>query len=125
MPESGGTAGEGNVGLPGIERALIPPEKIRDYLLADFHPVGRAKAAVFRSLGYGREHGQRLEMDIRTLAARSILVGTSVSPMGQKVVMTGTLTGPTGASRRVRTVWILLGGDDFPRFVTAFPETQR
>lgn len=113
------------MGLPGIERAHIPPEKIRDYLLADFHPVGSAKAAVFRSLGYAREDWQRLETDIRALAASAVLIGTSVSPMGQKFVVSGTLTGPSGSSRRVRTVWIVLVGDDFPCFVTAFPEIQR
>jgi hypothetical protein len=33
--------------LPNGDRALIEPEKVRDYLLSTTHPVGRFKAAYF------------------------------------------------------------------------------
>jgi hypothetical protein len=33
--------------LPAADRALIQPEKLRDYLLSTEHPVGRFKAAFF------------------------------------------------------------------------------
>jgi hypothetical protein len=39
------------VRLPGGERAIIDPEKLRDYVLSRAHPVGRFKAAFFASLG--------------------------------------------------------------------------
>ena len=40
--------------LPWHERAIVEPEKIRDYLLSRAHPVGRIKAAFFESLGFPR-----------------------------------------------------------------------
>jgi hypothetical protein len=35
--------------LPNAERAIIDPAKLTDYCLSATHPVGRHKAAVFRS----------------------------------------------------------------------------
>jgi len=35
--------------LPNRERAILPRERIRDYLLSDSHPDGRHKAAFFDS----------------------------------------------------------------------------
>ena len=34
--------------LPNLDRAVIDPAKVRDYLLSDVHPVGRFKAAFFK-----------------------------------------------------------------------------
>jgi hypothetical protein len=33
----------------------------------------------------------------------------------------GTITGPSGRAAGVVAVWIILNGEDFPRFVTAYP----
>jgi hypothetical protein len=38
-----------------------------------------------------------------------------------KYVVGGTLNGPSGAVADVVTVWIVLDGEDIPRFVTAYP----
>ena len=56
--------------LPGRGRAVVDPAKLRDYMLSDAHPVGRFKAAFFRSLGYDRADWERLESDLRQLAIR-------------------------------------------------------
>jgi hypothetical protein len=40
------------VRLPGGERVIIDPEKLREYVLSRVHPVGRFKAAFFAALGY-------------------------------------------------------------------------
>ncbi|MBD2017273.1 hypothetical protein H6F96_25320 [Microcoleus sp. FACHB-53] len=34
------------------------------------------------------------------------------------------ITGPTGLSRQILTVWIVLFGEDVARFVTAFPDRK-
>jgi hypothetical protein len=47
--------------------AVIPTEKIRDYLLSEVHPVGRYKSAVFRALGYSADQWPVLERDVRAL----------------------------------------------------------
>jgi hypothetical protein len=40
---------------------------------------------------------------------------------GQKYIVRGTIAGMAG-SVKVLTVWIVLDGEDVPRFVTAYPE---
>ena len=54
--------------LPNIERAVIDPAKIRDYLLAAAHPVARFKARFFVSLGYTADQWERLRDDILAIA---------------------------------------------------------
>ena len=42
--------------LPNAAKAVIPIEKLRDYLTSITHPAGRFKAAFFLSLGYTEEN---------------------------------------------------------------------
>ena len=37
------------MGLPNAERAEVDPRKLTEYCLSSTHPVGKHKAAVFRS----------------------------------------------------------------------------
>ena len=46
--------------LPGAERAVVEPAKVRDYLLSPEHPVGRGKARFFTGLGFRRERWPEL-----------------------------------------------------------------
>jgi uncharacterized protein DUF6883 len=41
-----------DVKLPNHDRAVIPREKILDYLLSPTHPHGRGKAQFFRKFGF-------------------------------------------------------------------------
>lgn len=45
--------------------AIIPPDKLRDYLLSPTHPDGRAKAEYLSRLGYSQDTFQQLEADLR------------------------------------------------------------
>lgn len=106
--------------LPGVERAVVDPPKIRDYLLSESHPVGRFKAAFFTALGYSASAWAALAADLRHHAAENEASPTEANPYGQKYEVRGKLRGPAGQAALV-AVWIVLRGDDFPRFVTAFP----
>ena len=106
--------------LPNSDRAVIDTAKLRDYLLSTSHPVGRFKARLFESLGYSADNWERLETDIR-----AIIVTAEARPMekteyGTKYEVRGTITGPNGRSAGVLTVWIVLTGEDVPRFITAY-----
>ncbi len=102
------------------DRAVIQDEKLRDYLLSQAHPVGRFKAAFFHALGYRGESWETLETDIRALL-RNQARTREKTEYGQKFEVRGMITGPSNKSAELVTVWIVLNGEDFPRFVTAYP----
>jgi hypothetical protein len=98
--------------LPEADRAVIKPEKVRDYLLSTKHTVGRFKAAFFARLGYSRPQWQQLQGDIRGIAQ----IGTAVE--GQP---SGILRGPSGRQASVKTIRIFKHGEDFQTLVTVYP----
>jgi hypothetical protein len=103
--------------LPAAARALIQPEKLRDYLLSTGHPVGRLRP-LSRQDGYSRQGWQRLQMDILQLARSGVAVERQMSNFGQKYEGNGILRGPSGREARVTMIWIVKNGEDFPRLVT-------
>jgi hypothetical protein len=107
--------------LPRAEQAITDAAKVRDYLLSPEHPVGRFKAVFFGALGYTRDQWQQLQQDLLELSRSGTAVVGQPSPFGQKYEVRGTLEGPSGRLAKVVTVWIVLLGEDFPRFVTAYP----
>jgi hypothetical protein len=108
--------------LPGIERAVIEPAKVRDYLLSTTHPVGRFKAVVFLALGYSADEWAKLRDDLLALAREGKAVPGPANQYGQKYEVSGTLRGPNGREGRVISVWLVPPEAQPPRFVTAYPE---
>lgn len=115
----------GPLRLPGIDRADIPAEKLRDYLLNPEHPVGRDKARFFLGLGFRPERWAELHAALLAHAALGEARRLPMGPFGQKYIVHGTLRGPNGRSAALRAVWILRAGAAGPRFVTAYPEESR
>ena len=107
--------------LPNADRAAIDSAKIRDYLLAATHPVGRFKAQFFVSLGYAADQWERLQGDILGIARSGTISSETVNAYGRKFEVDGILTAPSRRSAMVRTVWIIRAEEDFPRLVTVFP----
>ncbi|HET9482161.1 MAG TPA: adhesin, partial [Candidatus Polarisedimenticolia bacterium] len=97
--------------LPGADRAVIESAKVRDYLLSSVHPVGRFKAAFFRSLGYSESDSRVLEADLRSLARSGEAEPAGESEFGTKYQVAGSLTGPSGGQAEVVTVWVVLKGE--------------
>jgi hypothetical protein len=110
------------VNIPGSERAIIGVEKVRDYLLSPEHPVGRAKAHFFVQLGFDRASWPVLRNRLLELVRLDAELGAGTQ-FGQKYVVRGTIQGPVAAAAIV-SVWIVLHGEDFPRFVTAYPGSR-
>ena len=107
--------------LPNADRAIIDAAKIRDYLLSEIHPVGRFKAAFFIALGYSTDRWELLRDDLLEVARGNPAASGKPSPFGQTFKVDGILTGPSGRSADVGSVWIIRATEDSPRFVTAFP----
>ena len=107
--------------IPNADRAVIEPPKLHGYLLSRSHPIGRFKAAFFLSLGYSAESWPRLEDDLRAHLSRDA-IPDEPTRYGQKYMIRATLVGPSGRAAEVVSVWVVRTGEDFPRFVTAYPE---
>jgi hypothetical protein len=110
--------------LPNADRVIISPEKLRDYILSSEHPRGVHKARVFGAAGYDGDRWWVLSSDLKLLAASGEareLIGTR---HGRKFEVRGSLQGPV-RSVDVVTVWIVLRREQFPRFVTMYPERLR
>ena len=95
--------------IPNADRAVIDARKLHGYLLSQSHPIGRFKAAFFRSLGYSAEGWPLLEADLRAHLSHDA-VPDEPSQYGQKYTIRATLVGPSGQTAGVA------------RFVTAYPE---
>ena len=111
--------------IPNAQRAVIESVKLHGYLLSGSHSVGRFKAPFFVTLGYSAEDWPRLEADFRTQHLSQDATLGERTRYGQKYEIRATLVGPSGRSAEVVSAWIVRSGEDFPRFVTAYPEGGR
>jgi len=107
--------------LPNPDRAVIDDAKVRDYLLSPSHPVGRFKSVFFSALGFSQANWQLLRDALLELSRSDAAVPGRPSPFGQKFEVRAILQGPSGRQAEVVTVWLVSIGEDFARFVTAFP----
>lgn len=106
--------------VPGAERALIEPAKLRDYLLSTEHPVGRFKARFFAALGFVAHDSEVLERALREQHLTQDAEPGAVDAAGQRFVIRAILRGPSGEAPVV-SIWFVRVGETFPRFVTAYP----
>ncbi len=106
--------------LPGGERAWIDPEKLAGYCLNPSHPRGRHKARVFESaLGLVSTDADVL----RAWLLRAALTDDAVSAESDEYGARYILDFPCvhlGRWAMVRSGWIVLHSEDFPRLTTCF-----
>ncbi len=107
--------------LPNAERSIVDERKIRDYLLSRSHPVGRFKAAFFARAGFGPENVELLITQLRDFALDEEAQLGDATEYGQKYLISGIPTGPSGSSLDVTSVWILPTPNGIPRLVTVYP----
>ena len=106
--------------LPNADRAILDLRKIEDYCLNPAHPRGRHKARVFRDArGIGRGEANWL--------GRALLAGlqnSDAAELGRDVFGTRwRVDVPVARQNRrvvIRTMWIVRGGEQVPRFVTCW-----
>ena len=111
--------------IPNATLAVVPPDKVNDYLLSPSHPVGRYKARWLLSLGYDRSRPQQLADDLLTVVHSGTTFTTIESPFGVKYTVPGRILTPSGMSVAVVTVWIAESIDPRPRLVTAYPGRRK
>jgi hypothetical protein len=107
--------------LPNAEAAIIPPAKMRDYLLASEHPEGGSKAGFFLAMGFHPDRWQLFADAVREMITHNPVTQRLESRHGTKYIVEGNLMTLTARRVHVRTVWIIEPGESAPRFVTAYP----
>jgi hypothetical protein len=106
--------------IPNAAKAIISPGKLLNYLFSFKHPIGKSKAKFFSKFGYNESTIECFIADERkTIQTQDVLTATSTE-YGTKYVITGPMKSPSGVTIEVCTVWVILKGEDTPRFVTAY-----
>ena len=106
--------------LPGGDRALVDVVKLREYCLNELHPRGRHKARLFASiLGVTFKDAEILRQALLRAGADGEAELGEQDDYGQRYVVNFQMTGPSG-SATVRSVWIVLKGENYPRLVTCY-----
>jgi len=73
------------VRLPARD-AIIPSDKLRDYLLSDAHPEGRSKAEYLGRLGYTQKAFRQLDADLREQILCPLMLSRVADPrMGESM----------------------------------------
>ena len=107
--------------LPNYKNAIVDERKLRDYLLSQGHPVGRFKARFFAGIGFGSDDWSVLKEELLKIALQREAKMLQENTFGRRYLVLGTVTGRSGRTADVATVWIIRSGDDAPRLVTVYP----
>ena len=106
--------------LPNAERAFVNIAKLRDYSLDAAHEEGKHKARVFASaLGVTRNDADWLRDQLLAVARTQACQLGRKTNHGQRYVLDFTLAS-RGKSARLRSVWNVRPGEDFPRLITCY-----
>ena len=107
--------------LPAADRAVVDARKITDYLLSPSHPQGRTKRLFFESFGFHLDDWIVLHAALLQHGRLQPVGAEEETAFGYKYVIDGPLASPDGRNPGVRSVWFVEKGEDYPRFVTAYP----
>ena len=107
--------------IPNADRAIIAPEKLRDYLLNPAHRRGGSKARLLLAFGYRADAWQALEADLRSQHLAADVARIQENAWGRRFEIRTPLLTPTGRRIVMESVWQIDSGNDVPRFITMYP----
>lgn len=108
--------------IPNSNQAVVDIQKLRDYCLSMEHPRGRHKARVFASApGFTADDAEKLQAILldRVSSQDNALPGEQ-DEYGQRYTLDFNITGLNGKQASVRSGWIILSGENFPRLTTCY-----
>jgi hypothetical protein len=79
--------------VPNIEEAIVPREKIAEYLLSFTHPRGREKARFFRRFGFSRDEWEVFAAALREHARAHEVSEVTTTVRGTQYRVEGALGG--------------------------------
>ena len=108
------------VNLPGAERAVVDVQKLRDYCLSPAHPRGRHKARVFASaLRLFQQDAEWLKANLLNAALLDEARPAEEDEYGQRYVL-DFICERNDTRAVIRSGWIVLRGEGFPRLTTCY-----
>lgn len=106
--------------LPFAERAYIDDQKLAGYCLSETHITGKHKARVFKSaLGLTSAHYLLLKEVILTAVLLNEAQLAGSNQQGDLYSVDFVMT-HNGQEANVRTAWIILFEESFPRLVSCY-----
>jgi hypothetical protein len=106
--------------LPNGGHAIVDPAKLRDYVLNPHHPRGRHKARVFASaLGIFQSDAEFLRMSLLNAAQTVNATPGEKDLYGERFTLDFECVHHERKAI-VRSNWIVLTGEPFPRLTTCF-----
>ncbi len=105
--------------LPNLDRAFVPPAKIKDYLLSEVNSGG--KAEFFTLFGFSVAEWELLAEAIYEHANTHEVKRIASDEHGTKYVIEGELNALNGRRPSIRAVWLLEKGEEFACSITAYP----
>jgi hypothetical protein len=106
--------------LPNGENAVVEITKLSDYCLSDAHPEGRHKARVFRAvLGIDASQGPMLRRRLLAAARDFDAVEGEADEFGHRYVIDFPVE-HVGRRALVRSAWIVLTSENFPRLISCY-----
>jgi hypothetical protein len=107
--------------LPHLDHAVVPEDKIVNYLLSVRHSGGRAKARFLEGFGFSAQNWQVLRDAIIAHARANDITASHQTRFGIRHEIDGALLTPDGRAPIVRVVWFLEPRETIPRLVTLIP----
>lgn len=107
--------------IPNADKAIIAPEKLRDYLLNPAHRRGATKAKLLLACGYKTAEWRMLESDLRAQHLTADVTVARENPYGKRFEISAPLATPSGRRILFQSVWQIDKGTDVPRLITLYP----
>jgi hypothetical protein len=106
--------------LPNYRNAFIAIEKLEEYCLNPFHPTGKNKALVFKSVfGFTQEDAEFLRENILNEISKNDAIYDRVDEFGQRFTVDIKIR-ILDVKNVIRTNWIIKNSEDFPRLITCY-----
>jgi len=106
--------------VPNADRAVVDLRKITDDRLSTIHPIAKNEASVFRAaLGLTADDAHLLrEWMLRAATDGRAAIGPG-DEFGDRYEIDFEVVTTSGRAL-VRSAWIILAGEDFPRLMTCY-----
>ena len=77
--------------LPNSNKAVVPKEKLTDYILSKSYPVGSSKAKFFRGLGFDEKNIDKLAKSLLRVAKENDVKNVRKFFYGTNYILEGTI----------------------------------